>query len=1585
MKKLLCLCAFLLVVGTGLAQDTGEGAYAYASLDNRGFDAVNLGNLNTRFNVPLVNRQGRGLPFNYSIQYEGLVWQPVTSGATTTWVPDPAWGFSGLLNGTAFVGYLSNTTLSFACPRPPNYSGQVPPASRLTNYVYHDQYGASHRFNYTVTGPCPLTNQAGSTTGNGSSSDGSGYSLVSQLQIKTKTGSLITPAYSATGSDNTSLTDPNGNTINSSGGNSFTDTLGETALTITGTSPRVFTYPVTLQSGGATTASATISYKTYTVRTNFGCSGIVEYGSSSTSLVDRITLADGTYYAFAYEGTPNATDGAVTARLASITLPTWGTISYSYTAGCGAGINPDGTVGSLTRTTSDGTRTYNRGPVNSNATSTTVTDEKNNQSVYQFTIAAGLFYETHRQVYQGSTSGSLLLERFTCYNGATENCDGQVVTPPFTQIGVTTSYNGGTQDFSKTTYDSLGNVLTSGEYNGSTLLEQATYTYNGYSEPLTATVADGSGNTISSAIYAYDGATPTATSGIPQHNAVTGARGNLTALSVYTASGSSIGTSTTYYDTGVPVSTTTPNGTTNYVYDSTQTFATQANLPTPSSGVALSTSASYDAGSTMPLSVTGMNSGQTTSVTSYDALLRPLAISLPNGGSQSFFYSATIDTVRQTLNSSTTAGTEILHDGYGRVSRVAVANGQSTNPWYQTDYCYDASGLLQFQSVSYQGTGWGTAKQCSGAGVTYSYDALGRVISTQTSDGTATTQYTGRAVLTKDVNGVQRITQYDFLGNMLLVCEISSNNLAGQSPAACGSTDISGTGYVTSYNYNLAAHTTTVTQGPQTRTFVTDWAGRSISTTEPERGSTGYSYTYNGTGLQVVRTRPRANQTNASVLTHTTTQYDSLGRVVSVSYDDGLTPGKNYYYDTVPSALQWSQTPSNPLGMLVATSSGTGSTLTRSLLGYDLMGNVTSLLQCAPSICGGSSQASRPMSFAYDQGSNLTVESDPTSGAIGYTRSVAGEITSITNSTYQNTGNPPKLVSNVINTPLGPTSYTLGNGLQTVQSFDSLGRISGGWVCSGSSQTSCSNGTQIYGNTLDWSGARTFQYCDTVMNQCQNHGYDEFNRLTSVNQLNGSGPGSYTYTYDRWGNRLSQTSSSGGPSPSAAVNSTTNQISGYSYDAAGNLLSDGLSHNFTYDAEGNVLQVNAGSGGSYVYDAMNHRVSVQTPSGTNEYLFDPFGRRVSTWLTSQNVGTEGRIYYGNKQIAFRAQTGSTVFEHQNFLGTERMRTNYQGSIAATESSLAFGDGFNQAVHISGTDQDNNQYAGQDYDAESSSQHAQFRQYSSTLGRWMSPDPYDGSYDATNPQSLNRFTYALNSPLSSLDPSGLDESDNPCNDWTCIDGGDGGGGGGGGGNPGCISNCGGSDPCPSDNCGGSPPPSGGDPPQGEDPVNVGGVLTFYGNGYFFQGGGGPVGTAPNSGLNGVGPNPCSGANPANLNYQAVNPYNKGAGTAFNHIFQNHILGGPGKSVYAGGPGGTAGAVGNMFRLNALTLVQGTLVQPSVGGIAVLSYYEAPGSFGPFSWGHVGTSNGQTTQYNTLVVKNCTVPQTSYPGLPSSYQP
>ena len=79
------------------------------------------------------------------------------------------------------------------------------------------------------------------------------------------------------------------------------------------------------------------------------------------------------------------------------------------------------------------------------------------------------------------------------------------------------------------------------------------------------------------------------------------------------------------------------------------------------------------------------------------------------------------------------------------------------------------------------------------------------------------------------------------------------------------------------------------------------------------------------------------------------------------------------------------------------------------------------------------------------------------------------------------------------------------------------------------------------------------------------------------------------------------------------------------------------------------------------------------------------------------------------------------------------------------------------------------------------------------GRWLSADPYAGSYDLTNPQSMNRYAYVLSNPLGFTDPWGLDV----CNDsedytngqditYDCVsadDGGDGGGGGGVGGSSG----------------------------------------------------------------------------------------------------------------------------------------------------------------------------------------------------------
>jgi RHS repeat-associated protein len=86
--------------------------------------------------------------------------------------------------------------------------------------------------------------------------------------------------------------------------------------------------------------------------------------------------------------------------------------------------------------------------------------------------------------------------------------------------------------------------------------------------------------------------------------------------------------------------------------------------------------------------------------------------------------------------------------------------------------------------------------------------------------------------------------------------------------------------------------------------------------------------------------------------------------------------------------------------------------------------------------------------------------------------------------------------------------------------------------------------------------------------------------------------------------------------------------------------------------------------------------------------------------------------------------------------------------------MPWGDGYTATVYSSGADQDNEHFAGLERDAESGTEHAQFRNYTSNQGRWLVPDQYMGSYDFTNPQSMNRYAYVLNNPASMVDPSGL---------------------------------------------------------------------------------------------------------------------------------------------------------------------------------------------------------------------------------------
>ena len=183
--------------------------------------------------------------------------------------------------------------------------------------------------------------------------------------------------------------------------------------------------------------------------------------------------------------------------------------------------------------------------------------------------------------------------------------------------------------------------------------------------------------------------------------------------------------------------------------------------------------------------------------------------------------------------------------------------------------------------------------------------------------------------------------------------------------------------------------------------------------------------------------------------------------------------------------------------------------------------------------------------------------------------------------------------------------------------------------------------TQVYGYTNGWKGTQLTDSADSVLNQGSTYGYDEFNWLTARTVNSGTGP-NYGWVYDRYGNRLQQNITGGSGSGStftASVNPANNQLVGYSYDAAGNMIYDNF-HTYTYDAEGNITAVDVGSTAQYVYNAQNQRVRAVVGSAATEYVFSAAGQRVSEWNGTTRAQLKGKYYWGANAAAWCSSSGS---------------------------------------------------------------------------------------------------------------------------------------------------------------------------------------------------------------------------------------------------------------------------------------------------------------------------------------------------------
>jgi RHS repeat-associated protein len=981
--------------------------------------------------------------------------------------------------------------------------------------------------------------------------------------------------------------------------------------------------------------------------------------------------------------------------------------------------------------------------------------------------------------------------------------------------------------------------------------------------PCSVVTKDSNGNKAAETDYLYDGGTTVCgTAGTPsvatankpiQHDpayAYTASpqppRGNATQKTQWASTGTSPVTTYTYDETGQVLQVTdpcgNPNGTCSDMSGTSHT-TTYSFADNYSSGTPPGTTNTYLAKITDALGHSssfayGYSDGQLTSSTdpnskttyyTYntppsgcsfpDKLDRLSSIAYPDGGKTTYCYNdssynastpSPSVTTTQAISSSVNKVTIVAFDGIGHTVETILPNDPSGSTYTATTY--DGLGRPYTVSNPYRSTSDPTYGL-----TTFTYDALGRTCVVMPPGGTAVstcpttapagdtfTSYSGRATSVQDEgNGtapVQRISQSDGLGRLTSVCEVTSATQLGPggAPAACGQ-DISGTGFLTDYSYDVLGNLLTVSQGSLVqRTFAYDSLSRLLCAANPETGTatcpnpgtgsyttgtTGYTYDANGNLSQ--RTRPAPNQTSASTTVATTYTYDALNRPTQKSYSDTVptytngTPTVLYGYDQTSITMGSQQfSISNNVGRMSwsAPVSQAGYTISMNAFSYDPLGRTAELWQSNPV-----NSNNIFVSYGYDLLGDET-NRNLNNSTYAATYNVIGQLTSFTSTDYTDSMNPANILTGAGYDPFGHlTAATFGNGLSQSWAYDNRGRPKAAAV-----GTTCSGGTCMgstkYGYSVSYAGDGDILSATDTVNGQWAYTYDGFNRLLTSNCSatcpDGQSTQGFSYGYDRYGNRWNQTVTAGsGPQPSFSFTGAqnggvpNNRIDGDSYDAAGNLLNDGT-NSYTYDAENRIKSVNNGAT-TYTYDAEGRRVAKTTGASVTDFIYDREGHIILDTTPSPADSPLGELYVAGMHLGtyvVNSALTDTIFyyDHSDWLGTERARTNPSGVACETIQSLPFGDG--QGINSTCGDVSPMHFTGKERDTESGLDEFGARHFASTMGRFMQADPFTVTPGRiVDPQQFNLYAYVRNNPLRHIDPTGMLIDDSACKaDKNCAE-------------------------------------------------------------------------------------------------------------------------------------------------------------------------------------------------------------------------
>jgi RHS repeat-associated protein len=659
---------------------------------------------------------------------------------------------------------------------------------------------------------------------------------------------------------------------------------------------------------------------------------------------------------------------------------------------------------------------------------------------------------------------------------------------------------------------------------------------------------------------------------------------------------------------------------------------------------------------------------------------------------------------------------------------VSDTDGIKVKTIYDTfSYGFDPGGRRIVTSTPYRTTSDGTLEwSCT------QLDTLGRITDVgkfsgglAPSDCTSNSSRTGlthtsynadKVTVTDPASKVHRETR-DGLGRLTAVIE-----------------DPGGLNFSTAYAYDPLDRMTSVSQGPQIRTFRYSSLGLLKDAANPESGTISYTYTAGG---------DPATRTDARGIT-TTYSYDGLHRVLTKSYsgDGGFTPNVSYQYYGADA----------PLGSIGQLQSVTSSAATVTYGSYDALGRVQSSTQAI----GGSTYT---FQYSFRLNDGLSSIQYPSGKIVDYAVDDAGRVNKVSTA--------GRIYADL---PAGIESFTadgriaqmkLGNDLWETHVYQTPG-----------APTLLKLGTSAGSNDkleleFDYSGtANNGNLSNQVMRQAghtwtQSYSYDAVNRLMAANEAGGF---SRTYGYDRYGNRW-VASSSGitawdphEPTAGSLFDISTNRLANQSYDAAGNQTSYDP-RTMAYDAENRMIRATSANNGSesYIYDGDGRRVKKNwSPNGgspqVTTYVYDANGQ-LAVEYTNQIAAATGTSWMFTDILgSVRAVTGEKPQS-----GTAPMTECYDylpfGRMLSSSDNGRNTGCFPASPDFTLASIESQKFTGKVRDVETGLDFFGARYLSGAEGRFQSVDPSQKSVNPSNPQSWNRYTYANNNPLSYVDDNG----------------------------------------------------------------------------------------------------------------------------------------------------------------------------------------------------------------------------------------